>query len=228
MNRFLEIVKYLVATVLLAVFAAPAQAAVVIFSDKASFLASTGAESATGALPSSGGDPQTVGSITFDGLSPSSNNFGGTADFWSSLIPGHDLALNGAENFDIIAAVTVYAMGFDAHEPATPFFGGRFTDTCGVSACVDTTFEITFLNGASLVGSQSVNFADNTLAFFGVWSDIPFDRFLVRDTNRSNDDEFFGQVYTSHHALITGVPEPMTLGLLGAGLAGIGMARRRR
>ncbi len=235
MKPLIRSVKYLVTATFLAVFADPAQAAALIFTDKASFLASTGAASATGALGGAG-DPVTVGSITFDGLSPSSLAMGSSADVWSTLIPGIDLAVNGDENFDIIAAGLVFAMGFDAHEPtASAQQLTVSTDTCGIlGACSDSSFTITFLNGATVVGSQSINFPDNVLAFFGVWSDQAFDRFQVRDTTATIDNEFFGEVYTSQRKLVielpptNDVPEPITLSLFGAGLAGIGLARRTR
>jgi hypothetical protein len=56
--------------------------AMIIYTEKAAFLAATGAVSAAGPLPLEGSatpDPRTVGSITFDGISPSTIQLGTTA-----------------------------------------------------------------------------------------------------------------------------------------------------
>jgi len=202
----------------------PAQAAYTVYTNQATFLTATGATSATGALPAVGtvASPRTVGSISFAAMPGSSLNFGTSFDTWSTLISGIDLAINAVENLDMISGSTVFAMGFQAHEPGA---GGSTVDTCRVVTCTDTTFQITIKNGATTIGTESINFPDNTLTFFGIFSDQAFDRFEVRDISNTIDDEFFGQVFTGNTAPI---PEPETYAMLLAGLGLLGLAARRR
>jgi hypothetical protein len=203
---------------------APAQAAYTVYTSEAAFLAATGATSATGSLSSAGTSLSsiTVGSITFNAVPGSTLNFGTSANTWSTLIPGIDLAINANENFDMISGSTVYAMGFQAHEPSA---GGATADTCFVGTCTDTTFQITIKNGATIIGTETINFPDNTLTFFGVHSAQAFDRFEVRDMSATIDDEFFGQVFTGATAP---VPEPETYAMMLAGLGLLGFVARRR
>ncbi len=166
----------------------------------------------------------TVGSITFDAISPSSIQldtgiyFGG----WSTLIPGNDLAVNDREDFDIIASSPVFAMGFDVHEPTASGFD---TDTCGIAEpCTDSISTITVMNGAEVVSVQTVNFPNDVLGFFGIWSDREFDRFQIRESFGGIDDEFFGEVYTGSSPLPE--PEPTVLTLFASGLLGLVLNRR--
>ncbi len=211
----------------LACNAAVVHAATTTYTDKTDFLNNTGATSATGLLPLDEGPlaSKTVNSITFGAFAGSALHFGTTNPAyplgWSSLISGHDMAVSGFESFDIVASGPVFAMGFEAHEPGV---GGSGSNTCGVAICADSTFTITVLNGAAAVALPFVvDFTNDTAAFFGVSSTLPFDRFQVRETIGGIDDEYFGQVFTS----VTAVPEPSTWALLGAGFAMLGLQRRR-
>jgi hypothetical protein len=206
----------------LAVASSSAHAALIVYTDKASFLADTGAASATGPLPTAtidGSFPLPVfGSIVFI---PSGGHTINIDPIWSSVIPGNDLQVGGGtgENFAIDPVAPVFAMGFDAHEPS----GGT-----------DSTFVISLLFGATPLGTASINFPDDQLAFFGIWSDTAFARLLVLETIGGIENEYFGEVYTSTRAYVVppppppaGIPEPMTLSLFAAGLAGMGWLRRR-
>jgi hypothetical protein len=137
--------------------------------------------------------------------------------------------VNDRENVDIISSAAVFAMGFDAHEPTA---SGENTDTCGVlGPCTDTSFAMVIKLGALVLGAPVINFPDDMLAFFGVWSDWS-DSAPGQDRGQRSqwtiDDEFFGEVYTSARPRPAAVPEPETLALLALAVAGMSLSRRRR
>jgi hypothetical protein len=225
MRKLLPAIFCMILEVVGIAFSAPVQASYTVFSNQLTFQTMTGAVSATGPLTSAGTSlgSATFGSITFSAVGPSSLNFGTSPDQWSTLIPGIDLAINATENFNIVSSAPVFAMGFQAHEPSASGFA---SDTCGIAGpCTDTTFQITIKNGAVVLGTELINFPDNTLAFFGIHSSLAFDRFEVRDLSSTIDDEFFGQVYSG---TTPAIPEPETYAMMLAGLGLLGLAARRK
>jgi len=54
-----------------------------------------------------------------------------------------------------------------------------------------------------------------------------FDRLEILDLSQTQDDEFFGQVFTSNTPN-PAVPEPGSLALIGVTFAGLSMVSRRR
>lgn len=199
--------------------AAPSEAALITYSSKASFLADTGAASATGPIPNPGpvGSTYTVGAVTFTSLS-GGLYFGGP--LWSTVLPGNDIAISGPESFEVGLAGPVFSLGFDFVEPNVSFVE---TDGCNAQ-CFDSTFMVTLLSGGVAIPGATFNYnaPDATLAFVGVWTDFAFDGARIIDVTNTIDNEFWGEFYTG----TTPVPEPGTLFLLGGGLLGL-VARRR-
>jgi hypothetical protein len=207
--------------VLAALISTCANAAIVTFTDRATFIASTGA-TGIGAIPASVSGGFTLGGLTFSDVSGSSMV---STNNWSTLISEPtDLAISGVESFNVNAAGPLFAFGFDVHEPTTPTPPGpQFPDTCNTT-CVESTFTVTLRNGAALVDAFTFNAPNDVLAFVGVASTVAFDRIEIRETVGGIDNEFFGNFLIGR---VQVVPEPSILALLGLGLLGLGLARRR-
>jgi len=195
----------------LAMLSMPVEAAdFVVFNSKASFLAATGAQSATGPIPNLGkvantGGPATLGSVTFAVPSPSVDLWfgaGGGLD-WTPLIAGNELAIGGSENLNAGFFAPVYSAGFDFAEPA-----------CS-GACGPSTFEITLKSFGQTVATFSYQPPQNVGTFWGVGGTTQFDLIAIREAAPADiADEHFGQFYSS----TAPIPEASTVYGLAAGL----------
>jgi hypothetical protein len=210
--------------------AGTASAALITFTDRATFIAATGATDATGPLPFFDNPVSgniVAGSVTF---TVNSAYFGGVViGDWSTLNPGVDLVIsNGlaptpvSDAFDAALAAPVYAAGFDMVEPARSTLA---VDGCNLP-CVDSTFTVTLRNGGAFVDLFTFNAPDDVLAFVGVWSTSPFDRLEIRETTGTDDNEFWGRFYTGTTPAV--VPVPAAGWLLAAGLGILGSVTGRR
>jgi len=192
------------------------------YDDDAAFREATGAESLTGPLPNLGavGTSVTLGDAT---LSAGNTIFVGSG--WSTRIPGGNaIAISGFENLDIsINTGKATAFGGYVHEPTGNT--GKL-DGCN-AACVDSTFVTSFYRAGTLIDSVTWmpgNWGEGTgFGFGGVVLDQIFDEVRIREIEGGIDNEFFGEMYVTR-----AVPEPGMLGLLGAGLLGLAMLRRKR
>ena len=196
----------------------PALGAVQVFTDRTTFLAATGATNATGPLPDLGMilAPTPVGTITFD-LAPGGDNLaiGGAGistvigGDWYPPTPGNDIAL-GYENLLVTTAAPVYSLGWDMVEPdvTMPSWGGT---------PVDSNFLVTLLSAGVQVGQITVNVDDDTPAFVGVWSSVPFDTVAIVDvtvTQFVDDDEYFQEFYTGQTPGPAACPADLTTGAI--------------
>jgi hypothetical protein len=181
------------------VYAATAQANLTLFSDKATFLAATGARPAS-TIPTT---PDTVfppgagfasESLSFTLVPGVSTRFS-ILDF-SVRLAGNELALSERESFNVdITTGQKFSFGFDFVEPELDPNGGTF---------VESTFEVTLKNGATTSGSFLFERPNDSAQFVGVRTGLEegFDRVEIREVIGDIDNEFFGQFYTYPYPLV--------------------------
>jgi len=182
---------------------APSMAAATLqtFTDKAAFLAATGATSATGPLPDLGLIPSgevTLGSITVFASDATGAFYVGASGVptvepdWYPGTPGNDMAF-GFEDFEVYSATPIHALGFELVEPnvTMPPWG---------AAPVPSPYKVTLYNDDTdtLVGEFIFDAPDDALAFVGVWSDQAFTRATITDTTGDHDDEYFGEFWSGN------------------------------
>lgn len=134
-------------------------------------------------------EPFVSGQISLQGIAPSSLNF---ADWIADpLVKGgipvliYELALNGNENLIVRSTVgPVFGMGIE------------FNDAVGGSS--PSTFQVRMLADGAVVGELDFQ-TPNSLQqdFVGVWSPVPFDELQILELALANENEIFGQVYTT-------------------------------
>lgn len=177
----------------------PSYAANLTFYDnKADFLADTNALQSSPWAASG----ENLTAFTHDNLTftPTSGNL------LSSRFSG--IAVNGVEDINVDIANRIYSFGFELREISS------------VSRHVESTFSISLFSEGELLTSfddfQPANFETpgGKDAFWGVFSDVSFDRVEVRETVGGIDDESYRTFYTG--TVAKSVPEPsLIFGLLG-------------
>lgn len=200
-----------------------AHAATTSYSDRTTFLSAAGSATDHSTAPFN-----FTGSRAYsNGLTVNevSGTFGSTSvTGFADLGISDAIVLNGVESLDFNFSEQRFGFGLDIVESTTPFSASRSAG-CGVATCVESTFTFTFLNGGSVVGSEVISPANDTVVFFGVTSDLGFDKVEMRETTGSNDDERFGGFVST--AAPAPVPLPASALLLLAGVGGLAALRRK-
>jgi hypothetical protein len=172
------------------------------FTDRAAFLAATGATSATGPLPLLGYVASAhVGSLTISNLSGNPDpsvalGFGESRWDLSPLLPGVDLSVGGFEDLNIALDNLTFSFGFDFAEHMTvPSEEGGL---CGVGFCLDSVFTVSLFRGIAPIGSFEFNAPNDVASFVGVRSAAAFDRVEIREARApgGGENDYFGQFYT--------------------------------
>ncbi len=163
-----------------------------VYTDRQAFLDATNATTVTQPYPDSSTSVLmfTSGDIRFDAGSGSSLNFGA----WTPVLPGNDLALNGAENLDVnyVGAATIYAIGIEFRDaPAGEPSGGDAPSTWTITPR---------LNQVAVPGATTFTTPDANVNFIGFHSEVPIDELSITENSGANQNEFFGQVFVSEVA----------------------------
>lgn len=219
------------ALALMSLSSTQADAGLAVYDDLATFQSATGAASASGPLPSLAGSRPSahIGGVTFSGVGGWMIWVGGLEAYnpsdWTSLLPGHEIAVNHVENLDVAFDASVFSAGFGFVEPAANSPSSPYANNSSYPYA-DSTFTVTLKSGAATVGQFAFNAPDEVAGFVGVWSDVAFDRMEIRETAGGIEDDYFGEFYSGTVAMP--VPEPETYALMLAGLGLVGFATRRR
>lgn len=219
----------LFATFIAALLAPLAAHAATIYSDAGTW---NSAMSSTTSVPlpdtNGGVNSFSAGDLNFTRSGSASNLVtANTADYWSTLIPGIDLAISSPEDVTITFGSAVTGFSFLLHEPSTATGGNNppDPDTCNTSSCFDTTFNFKLLSGVTELASFSLNPTDDSAVFVGFSSLTAFDKVVIDDVTNTIDNEYFGDFKTGS---IAPIPLPATLPLLLASLGGLSLLVRRR
>lgn len=167
-------------------------------------------------------------SVTINGVTFSSPSDVTNADFCAYADCGTSSGSSGLANLNLFGG-SANDITIDFSTPVTSaglYFGND--DSCcssGFDAYLDLYYNNVFISALTMTANMN-DFADQ---FIGFNSDSPIDRMILRYGASSEVDlyRYIDDVTFSTDA-VTNTPEPSSAILLGTGIAGIYLARRRR
>ncbi len=133
-------------------------------------------------------------SLPSTGLWVGSANHPAVGPDWTTFVDGHDIAIDGRENLNVDFDVPQIAFGFDFAEPTVVTV--RYAPCYAGCPCANSNFRVTLRLAGEIVGTFDYNRPDNTNAFVGFLSPVPFDRVEINELDGTCDDEYFGRFYT--------------------------------
>jgi hypothetical protein len=120
-------------------------------------------------------------------------------DFWTTLLPGIDLAVSGFEDLNIVLDTPTTSFGFDfAEHMTTPSEEGVLCG--GAAGCLDSVFTVSLFVDDVPVDSFLFNAQNDVASFVGVSSATAFNRVEIREsrTQGGAENDYYGQFYVGN------------------------------
>ena len=176
---------------------------------------------AAGAAMSAHAVPFVSGSLVVSALTSTTTDLAGTTAF--TLVPASLTLQNGTQDFSAVPATVIADPSFDLGNLSSFNFTDPALGTFTAGSIIDQTF-----NAATHALSFIVLGNYSTGTDFDPGSFTADEAFSLTQVGGAGTGISISATFFSPQVLPPSVPEPVTISLFGAGLAALGLARRRR